>query len=62
MSSGPKTPSMMQCALCRTKIAPSSAKRVVDGESYHLGCWDRKVRLAQETKAKRPSGRGAGGA
>jgi hypothetical protein len=42
---------MTRCALCRTVIAPTSAKRVVDGEAYHAGCWDRKVRQAEEKRA-----------
>jgi hypothetical protein len=40
-----------RCALCRTTIAPTSTKRVVDGESYHLGCWDRKVRQTEKKQA-----------
>ena len=39
-----------RCAICRTTIASTSQKRLVDGESYHLGCWDRKVRQAEEKK------------
>jgi len=40
-----------RCALCRTTIAPTSTKRVVDGESYHLGGWDRKVRQTEKKQA-----------
>jgi hypothetical protein len=39
-----------RCTLCRTVIAPTSLKRVVNGESYHSGCWDRKVRQEAEKK------------
>ena len=42
---------MTRCALCRTVIAPTRPKRIVGGESYHAGCWDRKVR--QETRKPR---------
>ncbi len=35
---------MTRCAFCRTMIAETSPKRVVEGEIYHVGCWDRKVR------------------
>ena len=44
---------MTRCALCRTQIAPSSLKRVGNGESYHAGCWDRKVR--QEGEKTKPA-------
>jgi hypothetical protein len=40
-----------RCALCWTTIAPTSAKRIVDGASYHLGCWDRTVSEAEKKKA-----------
>jgi hypothetical protein len=46
------TPRVTRCALCRTPIAPTSLKRVVNGDSYHSGCWDRKVR--QEGEKKKP--------
>jgi hypothetical protein len=42
-----------RCAVCRTQIAPTSLKRVVNGESYHAGCWDRKVRQEDEKKPAR---------
>jgi deoxycytidylate deaminase len=46
------TARVTRCALCRTPIAPTSLKRVVKGESYHSGCWDRKVRQeAEKTKS-----------
>jgi hypothetical protein len=41
---------MIRCALCRTTIASTSQKRVVDGESYHLGCRDRKVGEAEKPR------------
>jgi hypothetical protein len=43
---------MTRCAFCRTLIAPTSPKLVVEGESYHAGCWDRKARQAIEKKNK----------
>jgi deoxycytidylate deaminase len=42
------TAPVTRCALCRTQIAPTSLKRVVNGNSYHAGCWDRKVRQEGE--------------
>ena len=49
---GGPIPALTRCALCRTVIAPTSPKRVVDGDSYHAGCWDRKVR--QDAEKKQP--------
>jgi hypothetical protein len=39
-----------RCTFCRTLIAPYSPKRVVNGETYHAGCSDRKVRQEAEKK------------
>jgi hypothetical protein len=40
-----------RCAFCRTIIAPTSVRRLVEGKTYHAGCWDRKAR--QDEKKKR---------
>ena len=39
------------CALCRTPILPTANKMTINGASYHAGCWDRKVRQADNRKA-----------
>jgi hypothetical protein len=44
---------MTRCALCRTMIASTSPRRVDGDKTYHLGCWDRKVR--QEVEKKKPT-------
>jgi len=44
---------MTRCALCRTMIATTSPKRVDGDKTYHVGCWDRKVR--QEVEKKKPA-------
>jgi hypothetical protein len=43
---------VIRCALCRVVMSPMSRARIVEGATYHPGCWDRKVRLAAE-KSKR---------
>jgi hypothetical protein len=43
---------MIRCALCRTVVAPTSPQRIVDGQTYHAGCWDRKVREEAQNRKK----------
>jgi len=40
-----------RCGLCRTPILPAAARTTVNGIPYHLGCWHRKVRQAENRKA-----------
>jgi hypothetical protein len=47
-SDGDSPPATTRCALCRTMIAATSPRRVVDGQTYHAGCWDRQVRETQK--------------
>jgi hypothetical protein len=47
----------MRCALCRTIIAATTPRRVINGESYHAGCWDRRLRQWAAKAAKKPRGK-----
>jgi hypothetical protein len=37
-----------RCGLCRLPISPAAERTTVNAVPYHLGCWDRKRRLAEE--------------
>jgi hypothetical protein len=43
---------MPTCTLCRKRITPASPRCAVNGEPYHMACWDRIARQDPENNAR----------